>query len=446
MNEAKRHYNTILKNRYLRWVMTSVLMVFSLAVQAEESANSCDSVSSVVNISKIYYPVNKVTIYEDYMNNPKELNNIKLHLAQSPRIDSIIIYSFASPEGPYNWNTWLANERGKTAKRYILANVPKTRQFPDSLIIVKPTSENWAGMREEVVKLYNRADKDKILEIIDRPGIGDERRKQLIKALDGGNSWRFIIKNIMPQLRYATWIAVWQPIAKSIAAPMPPQLTTAEIEIDTPVIEVPQLVLPTTGKREIRDTKTILALKTNLLYDAVTWFNFSVEVPFAGDNFSVLYYHQFPWWRAGQSDNEFCNRFLSIGGEARWWFKPEPRPATEKRKKRDRLVGHFLGVYGESGKWDFEQKRKICYQGEHWSTGLSYGYSLPISRSLNMEFSISGGYASIAYRGYTPSPDYSILWRDYDKIGRWHYWGLTKAQVTLVVPIVVKTKKRVIYD
>ena len=99
-------------------------MVFSLAVQAEESANSCDSVSSVVNISKIYYPVNKVTIYEDYMNNPKELNNIKLHLAQSPRIDSIIIYSFASPEGPYNWNTWLANERGKTAKRYILANVP----------------------------------------------------------------------------------------------------------------------------------------------------------------------------------------------------------------------------------------------------------------------------------------------------------------------------------
>lgn len=122
------------------------------------------------------------------------------------------IYSFASPEGPYGWNTWLATERGKTAKRYILANIPKYKNFPDSLIIVKPTSENWVGMREEVVKLYNRPDKDKVLEIIDRRGINDEDRKWLLKKLDRGESWRYIIKNIMPQLRYATWISVWQPV------------------------------------------------------------------------------------------------------------------------------------------------------------------------------------------------------------------------------------------
>lgn len=105
-------------------------------------------------------------------------------------------------------------------------------------------------------------------------------------------------------------------------------------------------------------------------------------------------------------------------------------------------MGHFLGLYGESGKWDFEHKRDICYQGEHWSAGISYGYSMPISRHLNLEFSVSAGYASIAYRGYTPSPDYSILWRDYAKTGRWHYFGPTKAQISLVVPFRVSYKKK----
>ena len=65
---------------------------------------------------------------------------------------------------------------------------------------------------------------------------------------------------------------------------------------------------------------------------------------------------------------------------------------------------------------------------------------MPIGRRLNLEFSISAGYASIAYRGYTPSEDYEILWRDPNKVGRLHYFGPTKAQISLVIPIWVKTK------
>ena len=190
---------------------------------------------------------------------------------------------------------------------------------------------------------------------------------------------------------------------------------------------------------EEEDTRTILALKTNLLYDAVSWLNFSVEVPIK-DKYSVLYYHQFPWWTWGQADNEYCMRFLSIGAEARWWFRPMPRESTEKRINRDRLMGHFFGVYAESGKWDFERKRDICYQGEHWSAGLSYGYAMPIGR-LNLELSASVGYASIPHRGYEPATDYSELYHLPEKDGTWHYFGPTKLQVSLVVPIMVKVKK-----
>ena len=396
--------------------------------------------TTVVVRSKIYYPINKVKIYEDYMNNPSELELIKRHLAASPRIDSITIHSYASPEGPYYFNQWLAEERGKTAKRYILKHIPDFRRLPDTLVRVAPTAENWEGLREEVVNNYMLDDKNEVLEILDMQGVSDARRKSILRRLNNGKPWRYILKNLMPHLRYATWVSVWQPVGEVIPTQSPALLPLSEFVELKPIVVKPRIfVLP--KPVEALDSKTILALKTNLLYDALSWGNYSIEVPFYGDRFSVLYYHQFPWWRWGENNNKYCVRFLSIGGEGRWWFKPQPRPETEKLKKRDRLVGHFLGAYCESGKYDFERRRDICYQGEFWSVGLSYGYSMPISRWLNLELSVSAGYASIAHRGYTPSPDYSILWRDYEKVGRWHYFGLTKAQVSLVLPIRITVKK-----
>jgi hypothetical protein len=236
----------------------------------------------------------------------------------------------------------------------------------------------------------------------------------------------------MPALRVATWLCVYQPIPEFVPDTMP------DISVEMPTL--PELEpLPVTEVS--RKKKTILALKTNLLYDALSLVNYSIEVPIT-ERFSALWYHQFPWWTWGQADNQYCIRFLSIGGEGRWWFKPMPRPQMGKSVQRDRLMGHFVGLYAESGKWDFEWGRDICHQGEHWSVGLSYGYSMPLGRRLNMEFSLSLGYASIAYRGYTPSENYEILWRDPAKQGRWHYFGPTKVQVSLVYPILLTTKKK----
>ena len=384
--------------------------------------------SSVVMRFRIYYPVNQVELHEDYMDNASTLHRIQEYLKKSPQIDSITIYSYASPEGPYRLNKRLAAERGKTAKEYLLKHLPADRHIADSLFIIAPTAENWQGLRELVYYQYPRADKEEVLAILDRQDITDERRKVLLKRLNGGEPWKYILKHLMPQLRYATWVSVWKRIPVE--------------RVVEPMVELPEPVMPEWGPLTppvwvVEGREDIIALKTNLLYDAVSWLNFSIEAPI-GERFSALYYHQFPWWTWGKAKNEYCMRFLSIGAEGRWWFKPMSR---EKRGKRSRLIGHFVGVYAESGKYDFEHKRDVCYQGEHWSAGLSYGYSMPIGKRLNLELSVSAGYASIAYRGYTPSEDYEFLWRDPEKVGRWHYWGPTKAQVSLVLPFVVKVKK-----
>ena len=198
------------------------------------------------------------------------------------------------------------------------------------------------------------------------------------------------------------------------------------------------LVLAYTSASAGKDREFPFAVKTNLLTTALTWLNLSVEVPFDGNRFSVMGEYQFPWWRGGQNRNKFCMRYLQAGGEFRWWFHPRKKASTGYSIVRNNLCGHFVGIYGMGGKYDFQNKRDICYQGEFWSVGLTYGYSLPVARVLNLEFFVSFGYASIPYRHFIPSEDYSDLFRDPSDCGTWNYFGPTKIGVTLVLPINIK--------
>ena len=85
-----------------------------------QTASTTHADSSVVMRFRIYYPVNKTDIHEDYMDNATQLHHIRKYLEKSPQIDSITIYSYASPEGSYALNKRLARERGKTAKQYLM--------------------------------------------------------------------------------------------------------------------------------------------------------------------------------------------------------------------------------------------------------------------------------------------------------------------------------------
>lgn len=413
--------------------MLRTLFVFLFSVICLCYPCHAHGVTDSVNSDRyaLYYYCDRIDLQEDYLDNALQMARIRDILARSPRIDSIAIYAYASPEGAPHRNDWLARRRAEVARDFILANLPNDSVLLPQNIILHPMGENWEGLYEELDANYHLLNRDRVMRIM-RADIPTETKKWRLKQLDNGFTYNWIIRHHMPALRVATWLCVYQPIPEFVADTMP------DIRVEMPTL--PELEpLPVTEVS--RKKKTILALKTNLLYDALSLVNYSIEVPI-GERFSALWYHQFPWWTWGQADNQYCIRFLSIGGEGRWWFKPMPRPQMGKSVQRDRLMGHFVGLYAESGKWDFEWGRDICHQGEHWSVGLSYGYSMPLGRRLNMEFSLSLGYASIAYRGYTPSENYEILWRDPAKQGRWHYFGPTKVQVSLVYPILLTTKKK----
>ena len=413
----------------LRALFISLLLFLCLCYQGHAQTDNVNSDSYA-----LYYYCDRIDLQEDYLDNAMQMARIRDILARSPRIDSIAIYAYASPEGAPHRNDWLARRRAEVARDFILANLPNDSVLLPQNIILHPMGENWEGLYEELEANYHLMNRDRVMNIM-RADIPAETKKWRLKQLDNGFTYNWIIRHHMPALRVATWLCVYKPIPEFVPDTMP------ELNVGLQTLPLPGGSMQMPVDTIMRKKTTILALKTNLLYDALTLLNYSIEVPF-NEKFSVLWYHQFPWWRWGEADNEYCIRFLSIGAEGRWWFKPKPRPQMGKRVQRDKLMGHFVGLYAESGKWDFEWGRDICHQGEHWSVGLSYGYSMPLGRRLNMEFSLSVGYASIAYRKFEPSEDYEILWRDPVKHGRWHYFGPTKAQVSLVVPITMKTKRK----
>lgn len=398
--------------------------------------NFCDSASVdpayVVDRFALYYWRDRIDLDETYLDNHSQMERIRHYLAHSPHIDSITIFAYASPEGVYEHNVWLARKRAEAAKRFVLAQIPSERGFEQNRIRLRPMDENWEGLVSEVEANYHRHDRDRVLAILRAP-VRNDTKKWRLQQLDNGYSYKYIIRNHMPRLRMATWICVWQkplqepvgiderfcvgPAAASRLAPYP--VTPAE---------------PDSVRWKKR---TVVALKSNLLYDAATALNFAVEVPF-NEKFSLLYEHHCPWWLT--DNNRYCLQLLSFGGEFRWWFKPQTRPESPRRVQRDALVGHFLGLYGMGGKFDIQANRTFCYQGEFFSVGLSYGYAMPIAKRLNLEFSISAGYARIPYRHYNPTDDWELLIRDRNKSGVWHYFGPTKIEVSLSVPLLVKKR------
>lgn len=286
---------------------------------------------------------------------------------------------------------------------------------------------DWFCRLYKIAEFLDRESGSDVIAGIFKDSGNPETKKLMMKRLQGGNVWRRLISDYYPSLR-RTDIHVLYSTVRPIG-PVECELPEVTLEMPYSVNIAPPTVLPEVESPEPEPPKErfyTVAAKTNLLYDAVTALNAEVEFP-VGKNFSVMVEDVFPWWNWGPNGKKYCFQIWSMGIEPRWWFARDDR--------RDYLTGHFAGVYGMSGKYDLQWDTKLCYQGEFWSAGLTYGYALPVSRWMNMEFSVSAGFLRTDYRHYQPDPGYEHLFRDKYNVGTVSWFGPTKLKVSLVIPI-----------
>ena len=177
--------------------------------------------------------------------------------------------------------------------------------------------------------------------------------------------------------------------------------------------------------------RPLLALKTNLLFDAALMPNVEIEVP-VGKRWSVNGEYAFPWWQFDRG--KYCMQVLMGGLEGRYWLG-----SRKSREDREVLTGHFLGLYAGGGKYDLQWGEK-GYQGEFFiAAGVSYGWATRIARHLHLEFNIGIGLLRTDYRHYHARDKYqTLLWQEN---GKYTWFGPTKAKISLVWLLNRRVKK-----
>jgi len=164
-----------------------------------------------------------------------------------------------------------------------------------------------------------------------------------------------------------------------------------------------------------------LALKTNLLYDAVLIPNIGVEVSL-GKQWTASADWFYTWF---SSDNRH-RYWQGYGGylTLRRYFGQ----TSNIKLQASNFSGHHLGAYMLGLTYDVEWGGR-GYQADHFGfgAGVEYGYALTISSKLLLDFSIGIGFQDGEYKEYEPIDDHYV-WQSTHKR---HWFGPTKAEVTL---------------
>lgn len=135
----------------------------------------------------------------------------------------------------------------------------------------------------------------------------------------------------------------------------------------------------------------------------------------------------YAWWSYDRSHKYW--RIYGADLSVRRWFG--------KAAENKPLTGHHLGINGGVLTFDYEWGG-VGYMGGKpngtlldrclYTAGIEYGYSLPIAKRFNIDFSITAGYIGGKYIKYFPFDDFYVKDSEY-KIS---YFGPTKAEISLV--------------
>ena len=386
----------------------------------------------------VYFDREDTTVDLSYKNNNQDINVLDSLLGNKENIryiTAVNVITFVSPDGDSVYNTVLSARRNNSVREFLQQRYPAVDMKKIQLF---SGGEDWFEFRKVVEEDSDFPEREEVMMLMDyhRNDIG--KRKQLLRKLNKGMAYQYMLRNVLPQLRRSV-ITIVREIPEIDRESFEPVSSASGLFVseqeealpnhrpDKPVGESKkkQAYEVTISEAEgPAKNETVLAVKNNLLYDLALAPNIEVEIPM-GRRWSLNTEYKCPWWL--NSKHNFCYQLLSGGVEGRCWLGD--------RRKHKRLTGHFVGLYAEGGIYDF-QLQSDGYQGKYYgAAGVTYGYARQLARHFSIEFSLGIGYLTTEYKKYTPYEG-DIIWAN---SGRYNFIGPTKAKVSLVWLI---TKRR----
>ncbi len=344
-------------------------------------ASARDSLLPDTTSCRVLFRQGSSNIYPSYRGNQQALEALDsfftAHAMDSCRVARII--TSVSPEGSERFNDSLLARRAQAMKRMlsqyrIATNVPVEYRHPEG-----------KGM-DAIVPAYMRY---ALAEIVATPynafNATQEKRETMVT-----------------------------PVTKEEEAPIEVEESQSQASLQEDSV-APRSLSP-----------RYMSVQTNMLYDAALLPSIAFEY-YCGKNISVAAHWTYGWW----STDRRHRYWRAYGGDitGRYWFG--------SKAHRKPLTGHHAGVYAQMLIYDFEFGGKGHMAGKpgsslwekaNYAFGLEYGYSLPIARRWNIDFSIGIGYLWGTYYDYKPI-DNHYVWQ---ATKQRHYFGPTKLEVSLV--------------
>lgn len=175
---------------------------------------------------------------------------------------------------------------------------------------------------------------------------------------------------------------------------------SAEVYVEEqPVAAVVEETPMTTNSLVTHDTAASITtkslplfwVKTNLLYDLLTFVNASVEIPLT-KNITAEATLVYPWWRSTSRHKTIQMCYVAV--TPRYYFNNADRSYTSL----------FAGLTVGGGKYDLQWTRRGV-QGSMWHISPVISYSHHISKRWKMEYSASVGFVHTKYQKYTQTSD-----------------------------------------
>lgn len=138
-----------------------------------------------------------------FKNNRAELDTVSNSISlvkdnHDLTITGIYVTGYASPEGTFDYNMKLSERRAKAFTEYMKEDL---KGVDPQLYHVDWKGEDWAGLREEVVKYPDLLKIDEVLNIIDNCGDDKDACEEQLKALVPPEIYQRLLNEMYPAVR-----------------------------------------------------------------------------------------------------------------------------------------------------------------------------------------------------------------------------------------------------
>ena len=404
------------------------ILAFVLSCATGFSLNANDTEREHIKKTyTIFFPVGVSDIHKDYKENGHTIQTMIDDLKTTMEVESSLpgtftIVASTSPEGPLELNQRLAMDRAYKTREILLQNFPQL--MPQQIKLVRQAND-WSGMVLAIRRDTTFQYRDQLLEILTDPNIKNldahirTTHPQIYDAIKDRMFENMRTASVSIEV-IKTKTNVDEFIAEPVKAEAPRTETKeAQSEVATPAEPTALYVMASETQPVLKKKSMLVGLKTNLFYDIAAVPNLGLEF-YLGKNWSIVGNWMYSWW----FNDSAPYYWQTYGGDlaVRKWFG--------KASRKKPLTGHHVGVYGQMITYDFLKDNKGGIQADqwNWAAGLEYGYSVPLARRLNMDFTIGAGYHWGEFDEYIPL-DGHYVWQ---ATKRRRYIGPTKIEISLV--------------